>query len=31
MYIIFGRDVLNPALLFFTTKNSIVLLLDTYR
>ena len=27
----FGRNVVNPTLLFFTIKNGIVLLLETYR
>ena len=31
MYIMFGRDVFNPTMIFFTVKNTIVLLLDTYR
>merc|ERR1711953_1599366 len=31
MYIIFGRNVVHPTILFFTIKNGLVLMLETYR
>ncbi|CBY31384.1 unnamed protein product [Oikopleura dioica] len=31
MYIIFGRNVIHPTILFFTIKNGLVLMLETYR
>ncbi|CAG5096828.1 Oidioi.mRNA.OKI2018_I69.XSR.g14800.t1.cds [Oikopleura dioica] len=31
MYIIIGRNVVHPTILFFTIKNGLVLMLETYR